>query len=89
MTIVRNRNPKYVSFLIIPRKLYGRKFADFWEEVVKNRLHDGFGGARVNDVVAVTYYLDKVDGPPVAFKSEPRIGVEQLLWTREEADELF
>ena len=96
------------------QKLYGQKFHEFWQDVVKTRNSIGFGKktttttsadslrsfrrkrrngsdwcANVIVVVSATYFLTNEDDSPIALRSQPRIEVEDLLLTKDEAKELF
>lgn len=72
------------------QRLYGEKFHDFWQDVVKTRGTAPFsGGTRVHVVISATYYLTNEDTSPVALRSQPRIEVEDLLLSQDEARELF
>lgn len=72
------------------QRLYGQKFHEFWQDVGKTRNTIGFaGGTKVVVVVSATYYLTNEDDSPVDLRSQPRIEVEDLLLSEDEANELF
>lgn len=72
------------------QRLCRQKFHEFWQDVVKTHNSIGFGGGvSVVVVVSATYYLTNEDDYPISLRCQPRIEVEDLLLTQDEAKELF
>jgi hypothetical protein len=73
------------------QKLYGEKFAEFWEHVTKNKqeISKRFGKTKIIVVVFATYYLSNASESPICFENEKRLGLNDLRLQKEEALNLY